>query len=688
MGKGWFSHWKNANPAMRDLWILAAVTIGALGACLILNPLDGLSRKLQNYNQYNMNVFLTILSVLTVALAVFAARRWNRQFRALRSIFDGTEVILMTLDADLRVLRINRKGCELLGRTPCDVLGRAWSESFVPDRFRDPTRRLLERLIRDQSKPTLYFEGPILGPQDRSIIIGWHLRRSADSDGQITIVGSGEDITGLCRARRENRAIHRRTDYILGATHTGLNIVDRNLKVIYVNPEWKKLYGDPAGKTCCEYFSGAGGPCHDCGVQKALETGQSVVTERYRPREDRWVQITHVPFQDETGEWLVAQVQVDVSRYKQIEQSLSESNRNRQELARFPDENPSPVMRVRADGMILYANPAAAPVLTCWNGTVGGFCPPSVNDQVREILHSGTSRYLEVVWENRCYSLNGVPVASAGYVNFYGREITREKAAQNQLINLNASLEQTVEALNLANQELRDFAKVVAHDLKSPIRGVVTLSEWIARDYRDQLDEPGREQIALLEQRARKLNQIVDSILVYCGVGRTPMRKETVCLKTLLDRVIEDLRIPDRIRVERKGDWPAMICERQRIAQVFHNLLSNAVKYDNNPEPHICLQARQTETEWTFSVTDNGPGIDPRYHHKLFQLFQTIEDGPQGRGTGVGLALIRKVVEDIYGGTVRLDSAANQGSTFTLSFPKRLFVEPSESVSPLQRTLS
>jgi PAS domain S-box-containing protein len=267
-------------------------------------------------------------------------------------------------------------------------------------------------------------------------------------------------------------------------------------------------------------------------------------------------------------------------------------------------------------------------------------------------------------------------------------EIAREKAAQDRLINLNASLEQTVEALNLANQELRDFAKVVAHDLKSPIRAIVTLSEWIARDYRDRLDEPGREQIALLEQRARKLNQIVDSILVYCGVGRTPMRNETVCLEPLLDRVIEDLRIPDLIRVERIGLWPSMICERQRIAQVFHNLLSNAVKYNHNPDPWIHIEARQTETEWTFSVTDNGPGIDPRYHHKLFQLFQTIEDGPQGRGTGVGLALIRKVVEDIYGGTVRLDSAPHQGSKFTLSFPKRLFVEPSESVSQLQRTLS
>ena len=146
------------------------------------------------------------------------------------------------------------------------------------------------------------------------------------------------------------------------------------------------------------------------------------------------------------------------------------------------------------------------------------------------------------------------------------------------------------------------------------------------------------------------------------------MRKETVCLKTMLDRVIEDLCIPDRIRVERVGNWPAMICERQRIAQVFHNLLSNAVKYNRNPKPHIRIEARQTDTEWTFSVSDN--------------------DGPQGRGTGVGLALIRKVVEDIYGGTVRLDSAANQGSKFILSFPKCLFVEPSESVSQFQRTLS
>jgi PAS domain S-box-containing protein len=688
MRKGWRSRWKAADPAVRDLWILGAVTIGSLGACLALDPLDGPLRRFPILHPWKLDTLLTVLLVLTAALAVFAARRWSQQRQSLRSVFDEAEVVLMTLDADLRIRRINRKGCELLGRTSRDILGRAWCDAFVPERFRDPTRRLLERMIRGRSKPILYFEGPILGPRDPSVVIGWHLRRSAESDGQIAIFGSGDDVTGLHRARMEIRALLRRTEFILGATHTGLDIVDRDLKVRYVNPEWKKSYGDPAGKTCCEYFSDAGCPCPDCGVRKALETGHSVVTERYRPREDRWVRITHVPFQDETGEWLVAQIQVDVSRYKQIEKALSESNRGRQELARFPDEDPSPVLRVRADGVILYANPAAAPVLICWNIAVGGSCPPAVNDQVREILHSGASRYLDVVWEKRCYSLHGVPVISAGYINFYGREITREKAAQNQLINLNASLEQTVEALNLANQELRDFAKVVAHDLKSPIRAIVTLSEWIARDYRDQLDEPGREQISLLEQRARKLNQIVDSILVYCGVGRTPMRKETVCLKTLLDQVIEDLRIPDSIRVERIGLWPAMICERQRVAQVFHNLLSNAVKYNNDPDPWIRIEARQTETEWTFSVSDNGPGIDPRYHHKLFQLFQTIEDGPQGRGTGVGLALIRKVVEDIYGGAVRLDSAAHQGSKFTLSFPKCLFVEPSESVSPLQRTLS
>jgi PAS domain S-box-containing protein len=688
MHKGWMSRWRAANLAVRDLWILAAVTVGSLGACLILNPFDGLLWDNQNYNQYNRDALLTLLLVVTVALAVFAARRWTRQRRSLRSMFDGAEVLLMTLDADLRVLHINRKGCELLGRPPREILGRPWCDAFVPERFRDSTRRLLERMIRGNSKPLLYFEGPILGPRDHSVIIGWHLRRSVESDGQITIFSSGEDISGLHRARMENRVLLRRTAFILGATHTGLDIVDRNLNVRYVNPEWKKLYGDPSGKTCCEYFSDAGGPCPDCGVRKALETGQSVVTERYRPREDRWVQITHVPFQDEIGEWLVAQVQVDVSRYKQIEMALSEKEQRIGDLARFVGESPSPVIRIHSDGMILFANQAAEPLFEDWKSGTGKPCPAVIQDLIRAVLQADQRQYLDIACGNRLFSMDCVPFPDAGYVNLYGREITRDKAAQNQLINLNASLEQTVEALNLANQELRDFAKVVAHDLKSPIRAIVTLSEWIARDYRDQLDEPGREQISLLEQRARKLNQIVDSILVYCGVGRTPMRKETVCLKTLLDQVIEDLRIPDPIRVERVGCWPAMICERQRVAQVFHNLLSNAVKYNNSPDPWIRIEARQTETEWTFSVSDNGPGIDPRYHHKLFQLFQTIEDGPQGRGTGVGLALIRKVVEDIYGGAVRLDSAPHQGSKFTLSFPRHLFVELSESISPLQRTLS
>jgi PAS domain S-box-containing protein len=242
------------------------------------------------------------------------------------------------------------------------------------------------------------------------------------------------------------------------------------------------------------------------------------------------------------------------------------------------------------------------------------------------------------------------------------RDISARKASE-------AQLKDALVHLESANEELKNFAYVVSHDLKAPLRGIGSLADWLASDYADKLDGQGREYLALLKNRVTRMDGLIDGVLEYSRVGRVRETRVTVDLNALVPEIVDALAAPPGVTISVQDRLPAVVAERTRLRQLFQNLIGNAIKHLDRPDGEVRVAARDDGDHYTFSVADNGPGIDPRHHERIFQLFQTLSPRDRKESTGVGLALVKKIVE-LNGGRVWLESRTGQGSTFFFTLPK------------------
>jgi len=209
---------------------------------------------------------------------------------------------------------------------------------------------------------------------------------------------------------------------------------------------------------------------------------------------------------------------------------------------------------------------------------------------------------------------------------------------------------------------------VVSHDLKAPLRGISSLATWISEDYRDVLDEAGRNQLDLLLDRARRMEKLIESILQYSRSGRLTESKEPVDLGRAAREAIELLGPLGDVTVDVEEGLPRVTCERTRMGQVFANLIGNAVKYMDHPGGHVTVSSTRDGDFWRVSVSDDGPGIDPRYHEQIFGLFQCLDPERDADSTGVGLTLVKKIVE-LHGGKVWAESEPGRGAAFHFTLP-------------------
>ena len=224
--------------------------------------------------------------------------------------------------------------------------------------------------------------------------------------------------------------------------------------------------------------------------------------------------------------------------------------------------------------------------------------------------------------------------------------------------------------LEAVNHELKDFAYVVSHDLKAPLRGIQTLIDWICQDHSAQLDEEGQEKLKLLESRAGRMQSLIEGVLQYSRAGQAAENRTVVDLAQLVPTVIDLLDPPGHIEILIEGELPKVMFDETRASQVFQNLLSNAVKYMDKPKGLIRVTCTEAEGAWRFAVEDNGPGIEEQYFERIFKLFQTLQSKDTYESTGVGLAVVKKIVE-MYGGQIGVEAQVGKGSTFWFTIPNR-----------------
>lgn len=226
---------------------------------------------------------------------------------------------------------------------------------------------------------------------------------------------------------------------------------------------------------------------------------------------------------------------------------------------------------------------------------------------------------------------------------------------------------QSNRALMLSNRDLDQFAYVASHDLKAPLRAISSLSTWIEEDLGDGVDEKAREHLRLLRSRVERMAALIEGILGYSRAGRDVEVSEVNVLE-LVEEVKVQLLPPPEISVEvLPGPWPTITTQRVQLTQVWSNLLSNAMKHGVPKGGHIELGCGWQDGELCFWTRDDGPGIEPIYHQKIFDLFQRLVSRDQVEGAGIGLSIVRKLV-DRNGGRIWVESAPGDGTTFKFTW--------------------
>jgi signal transduction histidine kinase len=257
-------------------------------------------------------------------------------------------------------------------------------------------------------------------------------------------------------------------------------------------------------------------------------------------------------------------------------------------------------------------------------------------------------------------------------------DITERKLSEEAMAHRAAELAVMARRLKKTNEELDQFAYITSHDLRAPLRGIANLSRWIEEDLGESFPPEAHRQMELLRGRVHRMEAMIDGILEYSRVGRVRQKAETVDVAQLLAEVIDLLDVPPSFTVDVQAGMPVIFGERLHLQQVFMNLIGNAIKHHDKPSGVVRIGWRDVPPESgaepemvEFVVADDGPGIEPQYHDKVFMIFQTLEARDKVEGTGVGLSLVRKIVES-QGGSIALESDKGRGAEFRFAWPKQL----------------
>ena len=278
---------------------------------------------------------------------------------------------------------------------------------------------------------------------------------------------------------------------------------------------------------------------------------------------------------------------------------------------------------------------------------------------------------------------NAVRAISSGLKNTRVKINTNDEmgklgAAFNQMLdNLEKSRNELLsysEQLKKQNKELNQFSYVVSHDLKAPLRAIFKLSEWIEEDLGDNIPEDSKKNLETLRGRVFRLESLINGLLEYSKIGRTDVLLENVDTKKMVHDIVDLLNPPQHIKVNVQENMPMVYTKRILLQQVFSNLIGNAVKYhDKKEEGIITVKAKEIGKFYTFVVEDNGPGIEKEYHEKIFAIFQTLETRDRVEGTGIGLSIVKKIIEEV-GGAIKVESEPGKGSKFIFTWPKEIIL--------------
>jgi light-regulated signal transduction histidine kinase (bacteriophytochrome) len=235
------------------------------------------------------------------------------------------------------------------------------------------------------------------------------------------------------------------------------------------------------------------------------------------------------------------------------------------------------------------------------------------------------------------------------------------------IVEINTQRENVLNKLAQQNQELSDYAHMVSHDLKSPLRSIDALTIWLKEDYSNAFDEKGQKNIKLIRDNVEKMDALINGILEYSTINKNETEFYEVDLNKLIDDLLQMMHIPTNVLIIKPVKLPIINGDKHRLQQLFQNIIDNAIKYNNKAKVIIEIGFEDNDNYWKFFIKDNGKGIDKLYFDKIFHTFQKLENNPES--SGIGLSIVKKIV-NLYEGHIWVESEINIGSTFYFTLKK------------------
>jgi PAS domain S-box-containing protein len=582
------------------------------------------------------------------------------------------------------ILSWNKGAERMYGYTEEEAMGENIS-LLAPPGHLDELSELLKKIGEGESVE--HFETIRVRKDGKQIHVSLTLSPIKGASGKITGVSTiSHNITERKQAEEVTKRASMELNQIFNTAADGMRVIDNDFNILRANETFLKMVNltenEVVGAKCYEILSSPLCNTDNCPLTHLRAGDERVVSETEMVRGDGTKTVcilSATSFLDLAGSVIgIVEDIRDITDRKEAEEELRVASAYNRSLI---EASLDPLVTIGTDGKIMDLNAATEAVTGYSRDELTGTDfsnyftePENARAGYQRAFETGTVQDYELEIQHRDGSVTPVLYNAAVYRNEAGkvkgvfaaaRDIEKQKHAD-------SILKQTLDRLESSNKELEQFAYVASHDLQEPLRMVSSYTQLLEKRYKDKLDSDADEFIGYVVGGVSRMQNLINSLLTYSRVATKGKAFAKTDCEAVLATTITNLKkaIEESSAGITHDPLPAVMADDVQLGQVFQNLIGNAIKFRGKNNPRIHVSAEQKDAEWVFSVRDNGVGIEPQYHDRIFQLYQQLHTKDEYPGTGIGLTICKKIVER-HGGRVWVKSKPGKGSTFFFTLPTR-----------------
>jgi PAS domain S-box len=623
-----------------------------------------------------------------------------------RSLIEASLDPLVTINPDGTISDVNEATVQVTGCCREELIGTDFSQYFTEP---EKAKAGYEKVFKDGSVRDYELE---IRHRDGSITpVLYNATVYRDESGKVAgVFAAARDTTERKKAEQAAQEERKKMYDVLETLPVYVCLLTSDYHMPFANRYFRETFGEPKGRRCYEFLFNFTKPCTEC---------ETFTVHRTRaPHHWFWTgpngrdySIYDYPFTDTDGSFLILEMGIDITEQKKAEEAFRQASAYHRSLI---EASLDPLLTISPEGTISDVNEATVRVTGITReGLIGTdfsgyFTEPeraksgyekvfrdgSVTDYGLEIRHRDGHitpvLYNATVYRDESGHIVGVFAAARditerkraeqALLGAYNELDDRVKERTRELVEAYRSLERTAEELKRkseelvrSNRELQQFAYIASHDLQEPLRGIAGFTELLERRYKGRLDEKADHYINFILDGTRQMQQVIQDLLEYSRVQTKAHEFGLIDTNQSYAQALLNLHglITKKGARVSSDPLPEIYADGTQITQLFQNLIGNALKFQKpDVVPEIHVSARREGERWIFSVRDNGIGIEPRFNDRIFKIFQRLHAKGEYEGTGIGLAICKRIVER-HGGEINVESTPGEGSTFYFTLPTK-----------------